>query len=262
GDFQQSIYRDPADLARYRELHEVLAATNAAQELKFSVTFRLDTTQRNFVNATFGEILNNQEGQVAFVELHTCADVLPGQVVRFDFGFDVDLALPESELAVLEARELAAWLHNIGHQKLRAESWRQVAILCPRKAWLRTLRGALTNVDLPVEVHSESDREGENPAYAWLTALLTIMVDPDASYEARGLSLSDLGQILRTQFHATRETHPSQRDAIQLITAHKAKGSEWQAVIVPFLTREIHDTHPAYPYAIRNVNAPGAKIIL
>ena len=363
GDFQQSIYRDPADLARYRELHEVLAATNAAQELKFSVTFRLDTTQLNFVNATFGEILNNQEGQVAFVELHPRPDVLPGQVVRFDFGCDVDLALPESQRAVLEARELAAWLHDIGHQKLCAESWRQVAILCPRKAWLRTLRGALTNVDLPVEVHSESDREGENPAYAWLTALLTIMVDPNASYEvvgvlreifglsdddlhrfsqayptrfqirehtsgnsvvaktlnnllrirqaivqqplfsavheivrctqlrerlrslpeeefadlaseldevlsitasaeARGLSLSDLGQILRTQFHATRETHPSQRDAIQLITAHKAKGSEWQAVIVPFLTREIHDTHPAYPYAIRNVNAPGAKIIL
>src|SRR5205823_10608523 len=42
----------------------------------------------------------------------------------------------------------------------------------------------------------------------------------------------------------------------------KAKGSEWQAVIVPFLTRDIHHTHAAYPYAIRNVNAPGAKIIL
>ena len=340
GDFQQSIYRDPADLARYRELHEVLVATNAAQELKFSVTFRLDTTQLNFVNATFREILNNQEGQVAFVELNPRPDVLPGQVVRFDFGCDVDLSLPEPQRALLEARELAAWLHDIGLQNLRAESWRQVAILCPRKAWLRMLRDALTNVDLPVEVHSESDREGENPAYAWLTALLTIMADPNASYEvvgvlreifglsdddlhrfshayparfqirehtsgnsvvaktlntllrireaivqqplftavheivrctqlrerlrslpeeefgdlsseldellsiaataeARAVSLSDFGQSLRTQFHATRETHPSPRDAIQLITAHKAKGSEWQAVIVPFLTREV-----------------------
>lgn len=363
GDFQQSIYRDPADLARYRELHEVLVATNAAQELKFSVTFRLDTTQLNFVNATFREILNNQEGQVAFVELNPRPDVLPGQVVRFDFGCDVDLSLPEPQRAVLEARELAAWLHDIGLQNLRAESWRQVAILCPRKAWLRMLRDALTNVDLPVEVHSESDREGENPAFAWLTALLTIMADPNASYqvvgvlreifglsdddlhrfshaypgrfqirehtsgnsavaktlnallrireaivqqplftavyeivrctqlrerlrslpeeefgdlsseldellsiaataEARAVSLSDFGQSLRTQFHATRETHPSPRDAIQLITAHKAKGSEWQAVIVPFLTREVSGAHSPYPYAVRNVNAPGAKIIL
>jgi len=362
GDFQQSIYRDPADLARYRELHEVLVDTGAAEGLKFSVTFRLDTAQLNFVNATFGEILNNQDGQVPFVELNPRPDVLPGQVIRFDFGCDVDLALPEPQRALLEARELATWLHDLGLQKLRAESWRQVAILCPRKAWLRTLRDALTNVDLPVEVHSGSDREGENPAYAWLTALLTIMADPNASYEivgvlreifglsdadlhrfsqahpvrfqirehtngnsgvaktlngllhireaiahqplfsavheivrctqlrerlrslpeeefgdlsseldellsiaaaaeARGLSLSDFAQILRTQFHATRETHPSPRDAIQLITAHKAKGSEWQAVIVPFLTREVRDARPPYPYAIRNVNVPGAKII-
>jgi ATP-dependent helicase/nuclease subunit A len=362
GDFQQSIYRDPADLARYRELHEVLVGTGAVEELKFSVTFRLDTAQLDFVNATFSEILNDQDGQVAFVELNSRPDVLPGQVIRFDFGCDVDLSLPEPQRALLEARELATWLHDIGPQKLRAESWRQVAILCPRKAWLRTLRDALTKLDLPVEVHSESDRQGENPAYAWLTALLTIMADPNASYEvvgvlreifglsdddlhrfsqahparfqirehtsgnsvvaktlnsllrireamvhqplfsavheivrctqlrerlrslpqeefgdlsseldellsnaataeARGLSLSDFGQSLRTQFHATRETHPSPREAIQLITAHKAKGSEWQAVIVPFLTREVRDARPPYPYAIRNVNAPGVKII-
>jgi len=224
--------------------------------------------------------------------------------------------------------------------------------LCPRKAWLRTLRDALTNVDLPVEVHSESDREGENPAYAWLTALVTIMADPNASYEvvgvlreifglsdddlhrfsqahlarfqirehtsgnsvvaktlnsllrirqaimqqplfsgvqeivrctqlrerlgslpeeefgdlsseldellgtaataeAGGLSLVDFGQSLRIQFHATRETHPSPRDAIQLITAHKAKGSEWQAVILPFLGREVIPPSPRYPGIIK-----------
>ena len=363
GDFQQSIYRDPADLAHYRELHQALVATGAAQELQFSVTFRLDTAQLDFVNATFREILNDRDGQVAFVELNPRPDVLPGQVIRFDFGCDVDLSSPENQRALLEARELAAWLHDVGPEKLRAESWRQVAILCPRKAWLRTLRDALTNAGLPVEVHSESDREGENPAYAWLTALLTVMTDPNASYEivgvlreifglsdddlhrfseahaarfqirehtrgsavvaktlnnlwrireaiaqqplftavheivrctqlrerlrslpekefaelgseldellsiaataeARGLSLSDFGQSLRTQFHATRETHPSSRDAIQLITAHKAKGSEWQAVIVPFFTREVSDASPRYPYAIRDVNAPGAKIIL
>ncbi len=363
GDFQQSIYRDPADLAHYRQLHETLVDSGAAQKLQFSVTFRLDSAQLGFVNTTFSEILSEEEGQVPFVELSPRPDVLPGQVIRFDFGCDVELSLPENQRASLEARELAGWLHDVGPEKLRAESWRQVAILCPRKAWLRTLREALTSVDLPVEVHSESDRKGENPAYAWITALLTIMADPNASYEivgalreifglsdddlhrfskghatrfqisghtrdnsivaktlnnlariresivqqplfsavheivrctqlrerlgllpaeefgelnneldelltiaataeARGLSLADLGQTLRTQFHATRETHPSPREAIQLITAHKAKGSEWQAVIVPFLTREIREAHPPYPYAVRSANPPGAKIIL
>src|SRR5438034_5007575 len=128
GDFQQSIYRDPADLARYRELHELLVAMGAAEELKFSVTFRLDTAQIDFVNATFGEILNNQEGQVQFVEMNPRPDVLPGQVIRFDFRCDIDLALPEAHRAILEARELADWLTQTGFKKLRAQTWKEVAI--------------------------------------------------------------------------------------------------------------------------------------
>src|SRR5438132_6852490 len=362
GDFQQSIYRNPADLARYRELHELLVATAAAEQLKFSVTFRLDTAQLDFVNATFGEILNNREGQVEFVELNPRPEVLPGQVIRFDFHCDVDGDLPELQRAMLEARELAACLRDTGLENLRAESWRQVAILCPRKAWLRPLREALVDIHLPVEVHSETDREGESPAYAWPTALLTIMANPNASYEivgvlreifglsdddlhrfsqghgarfqitertrgrgsvadtlnrlvrireavaqqplfsavqeivrttqlrermlslpeeefgdldseldallsaaataeARGFSLADFGQSLRGNFHATRETHPSPREAIQLITAHKAKGSEWQAVIVPFLTREVRDAPQRYPYVIRSVNALETQLV-
>src|SRR5262245_38330010 len=94
-----------------------------------------------------------------------------------------------------------------------------------------------------------------------LSSELDELLSTAATAEARGLSLADFGQTLRTQFHATRETHPSPRDAIQLITAHKAKGSEWQAVIVPFLTREVRDARPPYPYAIRNAKTLGAQII-
>src|ERR1019366_1146087 len=332
GDFQQSIYRDPADLARYRELHKSLIQDRAAEELKFSVTFRLDQAQLDFVNETFPAILNNCDGQVPFVELNSRADILPGQIVRLDLGSEFELAKSESQRAVLEARELAEWLRDSGLKNLRAGSWRQVAILCPRKAWLRPLRDALLAVGLPAELQSESDREAENPAYAWLTALLVIMVDPNANYEvvgvlreifglsddelarfaqtdgtcfqiaerasgrgtvpdtlnllarirattaqqplfsavqeiarmtqlrerlrslppsefgdlpteldkllsaaaaseARALSLSDFARNLQTRYNAIRETHPSPADAIQLITAHKAKGSEWQAVI-------------------------------
>ncbi len=366
GDFQQSIYRDPADLAHYRQLHEVLVETGAAEEVKFSVTFRLDWAQLEFVNETFREILNNQDGQVEFVKLSPRADVLAGQIIRFDFGCDVDLLLPEAHRAAMEARELAGWLRDRGLKDLRAESWRQVAILCPRKAWLRPLRDALLAAGLPVEVQSESDREAENPAYAWLTALLAIMVDPHASYEvvgvlreifglsdddlarfsqakgwhfqiaeprrlsgqgrgsvpdtlnrlgriraavmqqplftavqeivrttqlrerlrllpaeefgeldgeldkllsvaaateADGVSLSEFAQTLRANFHATRETHPSPAEAIQLITAHKAKGSEWQAVIVPFLTRKVWTDSQRYPRVIKDAESGQPQIL-
>src|SRR5256714_3520515 len=362
GDFQQSIYHDPADLAHYRELHTRLVETRAAEKLEFSVTFRLDTAQLDFVNATFGEILNNENRQVQFVQMNPRPDILPGQVIRFDFRCDVDGSLSEGQRASLEARELAEWLREVGPEKLRAESWKQVAILCPRKAWLGTLRDELIAVDLPVEVHSETDREGENPAYAWLAALLAIMADPNASYqivgvlrevfglsddelariaqgfgcrfqiaertrshgvvadtlnrlvrireaiaqqplfravqeivrtvqlrerlralptekfgdltseldkllttaasaEARGLSVPEFARQLRTKFHAKRETYPSVKDAIQLITAHKAKGSEWHAVIVPFLTREVGGAPTRYPSLIRTATADGSQII-
>src|SRR5437899_12415113 len=259
--------------------------------------------------------------------------------MRFDLGDDIDTSLTETQHAQIEAGRLAKWIRDTGLQKLRARCWREVAILCPRKAWLRAIRDELLEQEIPVEVQSESDRQGEHPAYAWLTALLAIMVHPNASYEivgvlrevfgssddelarfaqgdgykfqserrtkGRGLaadtlnlltriretlphqppfsavreivrmtqlrerlrtlpgeefgdsvnelekllsaaaaaeaqqsSLADFALTLRRNFDKIRETEPAETDAIQLITAHKAKGSEWDAVIVPFLARE------------------------
>jgi ATP-dependent helicase/nuclease subunit A len=339
GDFQQSIYRDPHDLNHYRELHKAFIDAGAAEELKFTVTFRLDRAQLEFVNETFAKILNNEAGQVEFVELSPRPEILPGQVIRFELGADVDLKLTETQRANIEAQRLAKWVRETGLEKLRARSWREVAILCPRKAWLGQLRNALLAEQIPVEVQSENDRQAEQPAYAWMTALLAIMVDPNASYEIVGVlreifgisddtlahfsqgdgyrfqidrrvkgrgivedvlnlltrlretlphqslfsavreivrvtqlrerlrtlpreefgdsvnelekllsaaaaaeaqqqSIADFALTLRRNFDKIRETEPAEADAIQLITAHKAKGSEWDAVIVPFLARE------------------------
>ena len=339
GDFQQSIYRDPGDLNHYRALHHALIESCAAEELKFSVTFRLDQAQVDFVNETFAGILNNAEGQVKFVHLSPRPEILPGQVIRFELGNNIDLSLTETQRAQVEAERLAEWIRDVGLQNLRARRWREVAILCPRKTWLGPLRRALLNERIPVEVQSESDREAEHPAYAWLTALLAIMIDPNASYEIVGVlreifglsddelarfaqgkgykfqikhkssrrgavadtlnllrkvrellphqplfsavreitrmtqlrerlrtlpreqfrdpvnelekllgaaaaaetqreSLADFALTLRRNFDNIRETEPAEADALQLITAHKAKGSEWDAVIVPFLARE------------------------
>jgi len=339
GDFQQSIYRDPRDLNHYRELHHALIESGVAEELKFSVTFRLDQAQLEFVNDTFARILDNTAGQVEFVELSPRPEILPGQVIRFELGDDIDMSLSEPQRAQIEAKRLAKWVRGAGLEKLRARCWREVAILCPRKAWLRAIRDALLGQQIPVEVQSESDHQAEHPAYAWLTALLAIMVDPNSSYEivgvlrevfgisddelarfaqgegrkfqidrkitgrgvvagtlnlltrvreslphqplfsavreivrmtqlrerlrtlpreefgdpvnelekllsaaaaaeARQESLADFALTLRRNFDKIRETEPAQADAIQLITAHKAKGSEWDAVIVPFLARE------------------------
>ena len=190
GDFQQSIYRDRADLNNYRAIHHALVRDSFGDELEFSVTFRLDQQQLKFVNDTFRQLLNDKNGQVKFVELQPRPDVLPGQVIRVSLGAGL---LPAGEKpkdyqkARIEADVLAAWIKKTGLEKLRANAWRDVAILCPRKLWLRTMATALRRAGLPVAIQSESELKGDNPAYAWLTALCTIMIDPRNVYEIVGV---------------------------------------------------------------------------
>jgi len=358
GDFQQSIYWQRADLNYYRAVHEALIADKHGESLEFAVTFRLDQKQLDFVNETFREILNNKDGQVPFVELQPRPEILPGKVVRVPLVAKELLPegkkLKDYQKARFEAQYLARWIKDAGLKKLSADSWREVAILCPRKAWLQTMAAALRRVGLPVAIQSERDVKGDSPAYAWLTALLTIMTDPLNAYEivgvlreifgasdhdlavfsegqkarfridgivsaigrissvlrtlakirqraeglalfdavtliieqtqlrerllllpatefgdlareldallaqaaeaeANGMILAEFAEHLRNDFATPRAIRFSADDnAIQLITSHKAKGSEWRAVIVPFLARELRPSSPRYPDVVKS----------
>src|SRR5205809_3503950 len=358
GDFQQSIYWQRADLNYYRAVHEALIADKHGESLEFAVTFRLDQKQLDFVNETFREILNNKDGQVRFVELQPRPGILPGKVIRVPLVAKELLPegkkLKDYQKARIEAQYLARWIKDAGLKKLSADSWREVAILCPRKAWLQTTAAALRRVGLPVAIQSENDVKGDSPAYAWLTALLTIITDPLNAYEivgvlreifgasdhdlavfsegqkarfrideilsatgrissvlhmlaeirqraeglalfdavtliveqtqlrerllllpatefgdlareldallaqaaeaeANGMILAGFAERLRNNFATPRAVRFTADDnAIQLITSHKAKGSEWQAVIVPFLARELRPPSPRYPDFVKS----------
>src|SRR5512133_609871 len=358
GDFQQSIYWKRADLNYYRAVHEALISDKNGESLEFAVTFRLDQEQLDFVNETFREILNNKDGQVRFVELQPRPEILPGKLIRVPLVAKELLPegrkLKDYQKARIEAECLARWIKDAGLKKLSADSWREVAILCPRKAWLQTTAAALRRVGLPVVIQSERDVKGDSPAYAWLTALLTIMTDPLNAYEivgvlreilgasdhdlavfsegqktrfrideilsatgrissvlhtlaeirqrakglalfdavtliieqtqlrerllllpatefgdlareldallaqaaeaeANGMILAEFAEHLRNDFASPRAVRSSADDnAIQLITSHKAKGSEWQAVIVPFLARELRTPSPRYPDLVKS----------
>jgi ATP-dependent helicase/nuclease subunit A len=356
GDFQQSIYWERADLNYYRAVHEALIADKNGESLEFSVTFRLDQKQLDFVNATFREILNDKDGQVRFVELQPRPEILPGRVIRVPLVAKELLPegrkLKDYQKARIEAEYLARWIKDAELKKLSADSWREVAILCPRKAWLQTMGAALRRVGLPVAIQSERDVKGDSPAYAWLTALLTVMTDPFNTYEivgvlreifgvsdhdlavfseaqarfridevlptagktsshlrtlaeirqraeglalfdavaliveqtqlrerllllpatefgdlareldallaqaaeeeANGMILAEFAERLHDDFTTPRAVRSSADDnAIQLITSHKAKGSEWQAVIVPFLARDVRLPSPRYPHFVK-----------
>jgi len=74
-----------------------------------------------------------------------------------------------------------------------------------------------------------------------------------AESEANGMILARFAEHLRNDFTSLRAIRFSADDnAIQLITSHKAKGSEWQAVIVPFLARELRPPSPRYPDLVKS----------
>ena len=355
GDFQQSIYGARADLPHYLRVHQFLQESGAGDAVEFSVTFRLDDAGIGWVNSAFPALLHGADGQVNFVQLNPRPDVLPGQVVRLDLG---DLPAmgdwKDWKKARWEADRLAHWLREQGLEKLRATSWSEVALLCPRTRWLPVLRTALHDAGLAAQVQSERAIKGDSPAYAWFTALAVSLAEPRNGYEIVGvlrevfghsdqeladfaqgegsrfhltastmrggpvaetlnlltalraslvgrplfsamdemiratrlrdrlrvlpdgdfdteldgllthaaaaeaseLTLETYAEELRTGFTATREVRATMRDAVQIISGHKAKGSEWDAVIVPFFARRVTLGATKYPRTLRD---PGTR---
>jgi ATP-dependent exoDNAse (exonuclease V) beta subunit len=364
GDFQQSIYGARADLAHYRRIHKSLLETGAGEALEFSVTFRLDESGIGWVNAVFPALLHGQDNQVHFVQLNPRPAVLPGQIVRLDLG-DLSGLSPDAEespcganakdweKARWEAERLAGWLRAQGLEKLRASSWSEVALLCPRTRWLPALRTALQRAGLKAQVQSERAIKGDSPAYAWFTALAVALAEPRNGYEIVGVlrevfghsdqELADFAQgngerfqlagpnarsgpvaetltllaglreriarhplfsameemvrvtrlrerllalpdsasedpaaeiedlltqtataeaseatletfaaDLRTAFTTSREVRATVHDAVQIISGHKAKGSEWDAVIVPYFARRVIVANSGYPRLLRD----------
>lgn len=68
-----------------------------------------------------------------------------------------------------------------------------------------------------------------------------------AARAADGATLAELAQDLRAGLGQAKRGEEEIRDAIQLMTSYKAKGLEWDAVIVPFVFRVIESRRPSYP---------------
>jgi ATP-dependent exoDNAse (exonuclease V) beta subunit len=71
-----------------------------------------------------------------------------------------------------------------------------------------------------------------------------------AERSAAGATLTELAEELRLGLAAEHPAEEEIRDAIQLLTSHKAKGLEWDAVIVPFVFRKIETKSPSYPHVV------------
>lgn len=340
GDPQQSIYGDRADLGFYQQVRHQLAEARAADELVFTVTFRCDHAVVDSVNALVQPMFARSEGQVTYTPLTARPGAGPGQVVRWSPA-NVDPRVGVDERSVQEGRELARWLKAQGLARLGATDWSQVAVLCPRTRWLQALAAAFRAEGLLPQVHSNRSVQADDPAYAWFTALLTILARPQDGFEVvgvlreiyglpdadlarhargdgavwdlsrtvepgddvtrvlhqlgdlvrrveglplrdaarlavattglrdrlaqlpedraaleetlekllvraamaedQGLSLAEFARVLREGMNDKVEARPVNREAIQLLTSYKAKGLQWEAVILPLMFRSIGD---------------------
>ncbi|MEM9444477.1 MAG: UvrD-helicase domain-containing protein [Verrucomicrobiota bacterium] len=187
GDPQQSIYSSRANLEIYKRAHKLVC--RAGESVTFEVTFRCDEKVVKFVNACFPSLLNGDLGQAAFVPLRERPDPFPGQVVRWAFPMDQIQAqkLNQERCRFLEAQWLAKQLVVSGLEKLQASSWSQVAILCPRRAWLEPVAQALQAEGLKVDLHSASRVRGDSPVMAWFLGLFVSLVYPWRTYEVVGV---------------------------------------------------------------------------
>jgi ATP-dependent exoDNAse (exonuclease V) beta subunit len=183
GDAQQAIYRDRATIAVYRRYHEAIGAQECGRQLTFAETYRCRPCVAAFVNHRFAHVLNGAAGQAAFVPLQSGTKDGQGQVVRW-----VRPPFPGNgfQKASHEARWLARRMRELGPSGLRARGWDEVAILCPKRAWLGAFHEALRAEGIPSVLHFDRP-QADQPEYLWLAALLTLHVEPNNEFEIAGV---------------------------------------------------------------------------
>ena len=131
----------------------------------------------------------------------------------------------------------------------------------PVHAALENLREACANADnmplhlavvqlvaktqLRARLNSISELASENPDRE-LDDFLAVI----AGRSAEGVTLAELAGELRLGLALVHPVEEEIRDAIQLLTSHKAKGLEWQTVIVPCVFRTIESKSPTYPRVV------------
>lgn len=264
GDPQQAIYSSRADLPTYLSLHNKLVENGTAEALTFSVTMRCDKAIVDSVNALFPSILSQlkSQSQVPFVPLSPRPWAEQGHVHKYTLPLPPSLAtekkLTTPRLEALEAEQVASLLQSIDFETLGLQGWHQVACLCPRKSWLGALRQALLKKRILTQIHSHDAIEGDDPTFAWITALLTVIASPTNSFELVGVLREIFGycddsiahyihdQKKKTQLHPinlltpSTDAHPIAQTLRTLSHLRKEVLELSLAECIPFLFEFLH----------------------
>ncbi len=204
GDGQQAIYGSRADIGNFRRHLAAFARGDGGEKLEFSVTFRAPHAVIDLLNATlpaaFGPDRPHNSGppaaegapapylQVDYNPLAPGPGNAPGRVLR------LPLALPEAApqggvegWLAEEARQVARRLLSLRPAGVGAANWGDICVLAPRNEWLLTIRREFEAEGLKCALQMRKNRNGDQPAYAWMTGLLAICCDPENTFEWAGV---------------------------------------------------------------------------
>jgi ATP-dependent exoDNAse (exonuclease V) beta subunit len=187
GDEQQSIYASRANLAVYTKYIEAFGAGLGGERLEFSVTMRCPQRIINTVNAIFFHEDRLRQTHFSFRQLHPKPDCAEGAAWLLPIE-PLPGEKPKVEAAFREeCRQVAAFLNAYGPSGLGVDKWSEVAILCPRKTWLRDATEIFIEAGLPCRLISQQRLQLELPERSWPAALLHVLLNPWDRFELLGV---------------------------------------------------------------------------
>jgi ATP-dependent exoDNAse (exonuclease V) beta subunit len=86
-----------------------------------------------------------------------------------------------------ECRQVAAFLSACRPAGLGVQKWSDIAVLCPRKTWLRAAAETFIEAGLPTRLISQQRLQLELPGRSWPTALLHVLLNPWVRFELIGV---------------------------------------------------------------------------
>jgi ATP-dependent exoDNAse (exonuclease V) beta subunit len=203
GDGQQAIYRSRADVRNFTRHLDAFARGDGGELLIFQVTFRTPKNVADFLNAGFPDAFGQKrehnlglapaEGvvapllQVRYEPLETGPNNEAGRVECFPLIMPAEPPTGADGWLAEEARQLAGFLRSQGPAALGARCWGEVCVLAPRVDWLVIVQKEFERAGLKTALQIRRNRSGDNPVYAWLAGLLSVVCAPDNLFEWFGV---------------------------------------------------------------------------
>ena len=205
GDAQQGIYSTRVDIRNFQEHVAAFERGNGGERLTFGVTFRAPRRVVRLLNGTLASAfgagrdfnfgLPPSDGAPAPFLQVPYEPLVPGPE-NIEGGAWL-LPIEEEPIAgrrrvadrrlAQEARQIASFLASGGPGAVGAAQWGDVCILAPRRTWLPIIRDGLNAAGLKTALQMRRNRNGDNPAYAWVCGLLAVVCDPENAFEWVGV---------------------------------------------------------------------------